>query len=541
VAANNIGSASLVLSTSGSKLTSGLDKSAGEIKSFAGKASEHLNSIGGKISSGVGAAASGISSKLMMAMKAGPYVAAAAGLGLVIYEAIRSPFDKLKELGGLQKKADVLGISSSQLAGLTNQLKRVGIESDQVGDLFAKMGKNLYDAGGGHGKAAPALKQLGIDAKALMDLAPDEQFKKIADEISKLPPGAAQASAALHIFGNQGAALLPVLQKGGAGIQKFIEEQKKTGAVLGDSQMRAALEAQKAWKESRFAIEEAWDGLVNRATLVAAPIVKFIGGVVTKGMALLTPIFDWIGRAMERVSIILERVGEVFEKWFDEAYQEVKGLLGQVEEFTGAWPTVEEVVTGVLRTVATSIAFLWDGLKMGVGILAIVTSYLVKGFGIVVESFKDTIKALLELAGELPDSMGGKWFRDQAKHVDTLGDRIKASGDKMKDWGKGTIDSFGNGAKDVAKWFDNMDMKRKEAAGKKAKAAEEAKPAEYKALAATVKGSKEAYSIEAKFRFDSKNLGKEPADKALDEAKKANDILRKIVDKLSDGLMLKAA
>lgn len=541
MAANNIGNAALVLSTSGGKLSEGLDKTSSEIQSFASRATTHMGSLGSGISNSVTSGLSGIGTKLAGFLRAGPHIAAAAAVGLVIYEAIAAPLDKLKELGGLQKKADVLGINASQLQGMTQLLGRFGVEGDAVNDTFAKMGKNVYDAGQGLGKAAGSLKALGIDAKSIATLAPDEQFKAIADEIAKLPPGAQQASAALHIFGNAGADLLPILQKGGKGIQDFIEEQKKTGAVLSDPQIKAAADAQKAWKESKMIISETWEGLVNRATLVAAPIVKLIGGIVKKGFSLLTPIFDWLGRAMERVSIIVERVGEVLEQWFDIAYKEVRNLLAGVQDFTGEWPTVEEVVTGVLKNTAVALAYVWDTLKAGAGAMAYVLGFIVEGFGNVVKTFKDTVKDLLEVAGELPDVLGGKFFRDKAKEVDGLGNSIVKTGEKLKDWGKGTFNNFGNSAKDVGKWFDNLDLKRKELAKKKL-IPEDSKEAEYKAVASIVKGSKEAYSIESKFKFDGKMAGaKEPAEKALDEAKKANALLQKLVDKFRDIITLKAA
>ena len=437
------------------------------------------------------------------------------------------PFDKLKQFGHIVKEAATMGMGASQLQGLQRQLAVVGIEAEQTAGLFAGMGKNVADAAGGHGRAAPAFKQLGIDAKSLLALPVDEQFKAIADAVSQLPPGAQQASAALHIFGGEGAKLLPILQKGGAGIQAFIDNAKKTGAVLSDSQLHAAAAAQKAWKESKVAIMSVWDGLVNRATLIAAPIIKFIGGAVSKGYALLTPVFEWLGRVIAKVSVILEAVFEVLSGWFDEAVKWFQELIGQVEGFTGGWPTVEQVVVAVLKAVAMALGYVWDTLKAGIGIAAQVIGFIVAGFGVIVSTFKDTVKELLEIAGELPDSLGGKWFKDQAKNVDALGLKIKTAGFDMVKFGKDAVNSWGDSPVKIGKWFDNLKDKKAEA--EKAKPPAEATKPEYKTVQAALKGSKEAYEIESRFRFDGKEQ-KKVDEKQLDEQKKIVAKIETIID-----------
>ncbi len=519
---NSIGNAALVLSTSGGKLTQGLESAGSEIKGWAQKAS-----------ASTGGALAGIGGRLAGFLKGGPHIAAIAAIGTTIYEAISQPFDKLKELGGIQKQADTLGISASQLQGLTKQLERVGIEGEGVSQTFAQMGKNVADAAGGHGRAAPALKQLGIDAKALLHLPVDEQFKAIADAIAKLPPGAEQASAALHIFGGQGAALLPILQKGGSGIQQFIEQQKKVGAVLSDSQIKAAADAQKAWKESKAQISAVWDGLVNRATLIAAPVIKFIGGVVSKAFQLLTPVFEWLGRAIGRAAEILTAVFEVFSGWVSEAIDWLKELVGSVFSFGDTWVSVEDVVFAVLKAMGQAFGYLWDTIKAGAGAIAWVVSWIVTGFGKLVDAFKNTLKELLELAGELPDDLGGAYFKRQAKEVDKWGGGIKRAGEDMRKWGENAMNSFGQSAEKIGSWFDRIKNKRKEDKAEAKKDAAEIAAAlpEYKAVAAMTKGSKEAYSVEARFSWEGKMAAekKKIEEKNNDELKKVNQKLDKVI------------
>ena len=545
MAANSIGNASLILSSNGSGLLSGLGNSLSGIKSWGDKAqtsvASSVKAISNKVSTSLSAAKSilggagtAIGTALggpIGAVIGGAVGSAAGGIVESIFGAITEPFDKLDLFAKINKQAQTLGISASQFQGLTQVMAKAGIEGDAVSQTFALMGKNVADAAGGHGRAAPALKQLGIDAQALLSLPIDKQFMAIGDAINQLPPGAEQASAALHIFGGQGAALLPVLQRGGKGIQDFIEQQKKVGAVLGDSQLKAAADASKAWKESKFQISSVWDGLVNRATLIAAPIVKFVAGVVSKAFNLLTPLFDWMNRGIQQVSEILTAVFEVFGGWIDEAIGWLKDIIGQIFGFGDSWMTIQDVVKVVLKTLAQMIGYVWDTLKAGVGVMAQVYGFIIKGMGDVVDVFKEDIKEMLNIAGTLPDDLGGKWFRDQAKEVDKWGAAIRKTGGDMEKWGKGAVGSWGNSADRIGAWFDKLGQKKQKLDQVMGGKGEESTPAKYTPVAAALKDSKEAYSIEARWRTEAmlNPAGKKIEEKNNDELKKVNGKLEKMI------------
>lgn len=534
MASNNIGNAALVLSSNGSQVLGDLKQTGAGIKSWATGVQSTLTTT----LKGAGAgAAGGIAGGMLGGLK-GSLVGIGAGIGTLfgpvgtavggaiggvvstVVGAITEPFDKLKELGGLVREAGSLGVSASQYQGLTQQLKRVGIEGDAATATFAKLGKKVSDAAAGNGEAATAFANLGLNAQQLLTLPLDEQFKQVADAIAQLPPGAQQAGAAMKLFEESGARLLPVLQKGGSGIQEFIERQKKVGAVLSDSQLKAAADAGKAWKESRDTISAVWDGLVNRATLIAAPIIKFVGGVVSKAFGLLTPVFDWLGRAIGEAARILEAVFDVLAVWFDEAVKWFQELIGQVEGFTGSWPSVEDVVLAVLKGVAQALGYVWDTLKAGAGIGAFVIGFLVEGFGKLVGAFKNTIKDLLDVAAELPDDLGGDFFKRASANVEKFGGKIKDTGAEMKKWGKEQIAGWGDSPVKIGAWFDRLkDRAKKEDKKEAVKPAPGDVPQEYKAVAAALKGSKEAYSIESRFRFDPGNK-KKVDEQQLDEAKK---------------------
>ena len=552
MAANSIGNASLRLSASGGDLAAGLAKAGQGIKAWGDKTQA---AVAGAVTGVAGKVVGGLSNAKALLSGAGAAIGtylggpigtaiggavgtAAGGIVETIFGAITEPLERLNVFGGLTKQAASLGIASSQFAGLTQQMSKFGIEGNEVNATFAKLGKKVSEAKSGNADAAASFAKLGLNAQQLASLPLDEQFLSVADAIAKLPPGGEQAAAAMKLFEDAGVKMLPMLQKGKAGIQEFIEAQKKTGAVLSDSQYKAAADAAKAWKESKQAISSVWDGLVNRATLIAAPIVKFIGGAVQKVYALLTPVFEWLGRAIGKAAEIMEAVGEVLIGWFEEACTWVKEFADEWLNLGDGAMSIESVVLAVLKNVAMGLGYVWDTLKAGAGIVAVVVGAFVEGFGQIVVRFKDTVKGLLELAGELPDSLGGAMFRNAAGRVEEMGQKIQGAGKGLQAWGVGAVDAWGTSAGKIGSWFDKLSGKRKEEEKAAAKLDEELKAAPYKAVASAVKGSKEAYSIEAKFRWDSQN--KKVEEKQLDEQKKANVKLDKVINILGISIPLVA-
>jgi hypothetical protein len=550
---NSLGNASLILGTVGGGLVNGLASSAKAVHGWSTKVQTSIagafSGVAGKVTGFLGNAKSimgGAGAALGFAL-GGPLGAAigqkvgefVGGIGETIFNAIAAPFDKLKELGGIVKQATTLGVSASDLQGMQQLLSKVGIEADQAGHVFAIMGKNIVNGGGA---ASSAMASMGVSAQQLAGMSLTEQFKVLADGISRLPPGAQQAAAAMAIFGKTGDQLLPMLQRGGAGIDAFIAQQRGMGAVLSDEQLQAAAAASKAWTESKNQIKAAWDGLVNRATLIAAPIVKVFGGLVSKSFALLTPVFDWVGRAIERVSVILEAAGEVFSQWIDVAITWVKNLIGQVGAFGAGWPTVETIVTAVLRTVAVALSYVWDTLRAGIGAMAFVASFVVEGFGKIVEAFKDTIKDLLGLAGQLPDALGGDTFRDMIPRVDQWGTRIQQAGRDMRQFGRNAVTSWGDSARATNAWFDQLDFRRRQVTAAAAAAAATVNQAiDFKPTAAILKGSKEAYSIESKFAFDSQYNPRPPAETPeVREQRRTNLLLEMINRGIGESIRLSA-
>lgn len=536
---NAIASGATILTANADGLASGLSKANSDLQAWGRSAGgglrtsliENVGGIGkGGGLGGIGGAITGVLGKIPgPAMAAG---AALAGVGVAAHEV----FDTLTDLAATNKAAEVLGVSASQYAGMQKVLERVGVEGADVTTMFAKMGKNILDSSA----AADQFATMGIDMGELRGANLADQFKMIAEGFTRIPRGAEQARAALEIFGKSGATLLPILQKGKAGIDELIDGE--SFEILSDQQYAAAGEAVKAWKAAKKDITGAWDGMVAHASVAFAPVVSFIGKAVSKWMGFMAPVFDWWGRAWGQVGVIAEALFTALGDGLSVVFLGIESLVAGMGVFAEGWPTIQEVVTGVFRTLAVSVGFFWDALKLGMSPFAIAAGYVVEGLGLVVKQFKDTVRSILETIAKIPPVLfpGSLIARAALQDFDTLGNRLEETGKKMQEWGKGAWKNFGKSAEDIGKWFDDL-LAPKPKAKKEEPKKDEPPPSLIQAFepvkfaSAIERGSKEAYSIEMRQRYGEfakpeNNVHKDNG-KKLD---KVSDTLFRIDGKLGD-------
>jgi hypothetical protein len=218
MADNAIASGAAILTANAGGLNSGLDKAATDEKTWGTKVTGSINSVfsskggtmGGlqSIGTAVTNQLAGLASKAksvlsgaggaigtMLGGPIGGAIGSAVGgtlgsIGETVVAAIATPFEKLDLFAKINKQAENLGISASQVQGLTAVMGKAGIEGDAVAQTFAQMGKQISDVATGHGKGAGmAFAKLGLDAAELMKLKPDQQLLKIADAFAAMPKG----------------------------------------------------------------------------------------------------------------------------------------------------------------------------------------------------------------------------------------------------------------------------------------------------------------------------------------------------------------
>lgn len=156
----------------------------------------------------------------------------------------------------LDKMSKRTGVSVEALSELGYAAGQSGTDLETLEKGVRTMQRTINDAERGLATANDALGELGLSLGSLQGLTPEQQFKAIADSLSRIEDPGKRAAIAMQIFGRAGSQLLPLMRDGAAGIEEMQERARKLGltistetaadaAVLTDavSDLRAVLKA----------------------------------------------------------------------------------------------------------------------------------------------------------------------------------------------------------------------------------------------------------------------------------------------------------
>ncbi|SIT50437.1 Hypothethical protein [Paraburkholderia piptadeniae] len=220
--------------------------------------------------------------------------------------------------------AGVLGMPTQQLQAFTGAARLVGLSAEDMSGGLKSLGNVFEDSVTGRNlEAAGAMNQFGIEVHRLKNGSIDttRALKDIANVIQKMPNAQAQQKFA-SIFGVE--QLLPMLQKGGEGIDKLVNKAKSLGAVMTPEQIAAgeryneqmvALDLQA--EKLKITFGNALAPAVERVVGVVGRLVDKYGAVVgTKIAEYAERLANWIdrtdwGKVATDVGSFLDKIGGV--------------------------------------------------------------------------------------------------------------------------------------------------------------------------------------------------------------------------------------
>ena len=178
---------------------------------------------------------------------------------------------QLDYIDSLQKLEDRLGASTEALSEYRYVAELSGVQFRTLTMGWQRMTRRIAEAAKGMGEAKGALKELGLSARELNQLSPDQQFERIADAISKVGNQSDKVRLAMKLFDSEGVALLQTMKGGSEAMKAQREEAKKLGASIGGD---LAEEAAKA-KDALAKMDATVEALITRITSKALPVIEF--------------------------------------------------------------------------------------------------------------------------------------------------------------------------------------------------------------------------------------------------------------------------
>jgi hypothetical protein len=136
--------------------------------------------------------------------------------GLASLGAIKSIID---QFGRIQDLSQQFGVSTESLQRFGQLASEGGSSIEQIATAFSKLTINIQKAQSGTGAQADALRELGLSAKELANLSPEQAFLRLADALKDGEGSNSSYAAALDLIGSRQRDLIPILAQGADAIQ----------------------------------------------------------------------------------------------------------------------------------------------------------------------------------------------------------------------------------------------------------------------------------------------------------------------------------
>jgi hypothetical protein len=235
------------ISADSAKLKQGLSGAKGSVEKFAKNAAKNLAKIGTIVAASMTAATAAVTALIN---------------------------STANEIDKLAKTSSKLGVPVRELQKLQYAAQLSGVGTDTLNMALQRMVRRVGEAAQGTGEAVAALQELGIDAKALNKLSPDQQFQKIANAFKNIGSQGDKVRLAFKLFDSEGVALVNTL---GQDLNKLNKEFEELGLGITDSQAKAV----EAFNDSKTRLGAIFDAIKQKVTAnVAEPFQKIIDVVV---------------------------------------------------------------------------------------------------------------------------------------------------------------------------------------------------------------------------------------------------------------------
>jgi hypothetical protein len=209
-----------------------------------------------------------------------------AGIGAAAAAGLLGTAKVFSEMGDVLDKMSIrTGVSVEALSELGYAAELSGADLEALESGVRIMQRTLGEAAQGTGTAVEALDRLGLSAEQLAGLSPEQQFKVLADRISKVADPTLRAAIAMEVFGKAGTKLLPLMADGAAGIEAMQEEARRLGLTVSTETARDAAQLNDAlgtlWKVLKQGVFTIGGALAPLLKDIAERITRIIVSATT--------------------------------------------------------------------------------------------------------------------------------------------------------------------------------------------------------------------------------------------------------------------
>jgi len=267
---------------------------------------------------------------------------------------------------GAAKMARRTGLSGEAVQSLGFAAKRSGTDLESLEKGVRRMGRTIWDAERGLSTATDALGDLGLTVGDLAGKRPEEQFKVLAEALSRVDDASRRSAIAQQIFGRSGTMLLPMFEQGRKGIEALQKKFEALGVTLSSKDLAAA---------ERFtdALGDLWTAVKYGVALLGSALEPAVRDLVGAGQDWLKEAAAWVKNNRDLI-VQYGRLALRIGKWL--------AIVGGGLVVVGKLATSLSALVGVTKTLHVAFAGLsahpFAAIAAGVGGLIVALDTAIK-------------------------------------------------------------------------------------------------------------------------------------------------------------------
>jgi len=316
-----------------------------------------------KFSGDVGKAAQQMARLTAEAGKIGAAIGASIAVGAkVIGSIVKQSIDAADRFGEL---AEMVGITTEEMSRLGYVAKLSATDQETLATSLGKLSRLAADAASGGKTAGDVFQALGVSVKGTDGTlkGSTELLREIAERLASYKDGAEKSALAQEVFGKQGAALIPLLNRGASGIAALEAEADLLGITLSTSASNAAGE----FNDNLDRLNAAQEGIGRRIAEQLLPTLQRL----TTGLFDSAKNADLFGRAATIAATgvkLLVSAGAIIVGVFNTIGSALGGIAGAlVSLFAGRFADAFNIAkmtvvdfAGNVRSAAGTVSTIWD-------------------------------------------------------------------------------------------------------------------------------------------------------------------------------------
>ena len=345
-----------------------------------------------------------------MLVTIGTFAALAAAVAEVEKKLVDLTLEQSKHATEVTNLSRTMGMTTEAYQEWDYVLKTVGSSAEAAQGDISKLAEKAQDAATGSGEAAELFAQLGIKVKDSQGTfkSQSELFDEVITKLSRMKDETERNAIASKLLGSTGEKIIPLLDKGAAGLEESKKMAHEFGVVMGEEALAALKDVTLAANN----FDEAGEGLKNTIAVGMAPAVE---NLMKKG----TDFFVRLQEAAEGSGIL-----EVF---------------GALLDVVSALEPLFEVLFGTAEDGVPAL----QALALALGVVADALTIVANTIAIVIELFKQ----LINLAN-------GKGFDDSnlTRYGENIAKVFSDEGASARAWNNGFGKNIGRNADGTDYW-----------------------------------------------------------------------------------------